>query len=139
MTVGRAGTLVLVAAAITGFATGCASTREGAGEGSSDTLTREQITGVQGARNLHDVVQRLRPRWLTVRAENRSLEGGQAEILVYQDQSRLGGVEMLRQLDPTLPVELRYLDAATAVGTLPGIGAATHVAGAIIVVTRGRD
>lgn len=134
----RVGTLVL-AVGIASLATACASAREGTDQGTSNTLTRDQIMGVQGARNLYDVVQRLRPRWLNVRAENRSLGGGQAEILVYQDQSRLGNVEMLRQLDPTLPVELRYLDAATAVGTLPGIGAATHVAGAIIVVTRGRN
>lgn len=122
--------IVIVATLVTG----CATTRND-GQGDSEILTAEQIAGVQGARNLYDVVQRLRPRWLTIRAEFRSITGESAQILVYQDKSRLGGVGMLRQLDPAVAHELRYLDGPTASGTLPGIGMGTHVAGAIIVVT----
>ena len=55
---------------------GCATGRAKAASGRPDLLTREQIMSVQGVTNLYDVVQRLRPRWLIARAENRTLGGG---------------------------------------------------------------
>lgn len=128
--------LLMISAGI--LVSGCATTRN-EGRGEREVLTAEQISGVQGARNLYDVVQRLRPRWLNTRAEFRSITGERAQILVYQDKSRLGGVDMLRQLSPSAARELHYLDGPTAAGTLPGIGMATHVAGAIIVVTGTRE
>jgi hypothetical protein len=126
----------VLAILLTGFATACASTREGADSGSrSDVLTRDQIMAAQGAANLHDVVQRLRPRWLIARAGDRSLNMTTG-VVVYQDQSLLGDVDTLRQLGPSAAYELRYLDGATATSTLPGIGSGRHIAGAIIVHTR---
>jgi hypothetical protein len=126
----------VLAILLTGFATACASTREGADSGNrSDVLTRDQIMAAQGATNLHDVVQRLRPRWLIVRAGDRSLNQP-TSVVVYQDQSFLGDVDTLRQLGPSAAYELRYLDGPTATSTLPGIGSGRHVAGAIIVHTR---
>lgn len=118
------------------IATACASTREGSEEGTrSDILTRAEIMSTEGARNLHDVVQRLRPRWLIARAGDRSI-GMETGIVVYQDQAMLGDVDTLRQLGPSAAHELRYLDGPTATSTLPGIGSGRHIAGAIIVVTR---
>ncbi|MGH7446417.1 MAG: hypothetical protein ACRELT_02580, partial [Longimicrobiales bacterium] len=83
----------------------------------------------------HDVVQRLRPRWLIARAGDRSI-GMSTGVVVYQDQALLGDVDTLRQLGPSAAYELRYLDGPTASSTLPGLGSGRHVAGAIIVLTR---
>jgi hypothetical protein len=127
---------VVLAIVLIGFPTACASTRERTDEATrSDVLTRAEIMNTAGARNLHDVVQRLRPRWLITRAEDRSfsMETG---IVVYQDQAMLGDVDTLRQLGPSSAYELRYLDGPTATSTLPGIGSGRHIAGAIIIVTR---
>ncbi len=136
----RSGIRVLLVVGVAGIATGCAATRQVRDQdGRPDVLTREQIREVQGARNLHDVVQRLRPRWLTVRAANRSLSGAAAEIVVYENQSFLGGVDALRQLGLAVAYELRYLDGTTAAATLPGLGAGRHVAGAIVVITHPPD
>ena len=88
---------------------GCATTRSGDGEGGSyrfDLITREEILGVQGVRNLYEVVQRLRPRWLTVRAGDRSFNMT-TEIAVYQGQTYMGDMETLRQMGPTLPYAMR--------------------------------
>ena len=118
---------------------GCATTRSDGGEGfRSDLITREEIIEVQetqGVRNLYDVVQRLRPRWLTIRAGDRSF-GMTIEIAVYQGQTYMGDVETLRQMGPTLAYELRWMDGQVAMTTLPGLGSGKHLAGAIIIVTQ---
>jgi len=115
------------------LAAGCASTRGGE-RSRSDLLTREEIMGVQGATNLYDVVQRLRPRWLRPRAQERSfsMETG---IVVYQDQAYLGNESALRQFGPSAAYQLRYLDGPTASATLTGLPA-QFVAAAIIISTR---
>jgi len=125
---------VLVSLAVVLFG-GCATTRTSAGSGPPDLLTREQIMGVQGVTNLYDVVQRLRPRWLIVRVENRTLGGASVGILVYQEQTLLGDVETLRQLQPEIAYELRFLDGTKASTTLPGLGGNLHIPGAIIIST----
>lgn len=123
--------LALVAALIT---VGCATTNSEGGSNRQDVLSREAILGVQGATSLHDVVRRLRPRWLTVRAARSSMNTG-TTIVVYQNQSYQGGVETLRQFDPSSAYELRYMDGPTASASLPGLPG-QHVAGAIIIHTR---
>lgn len=85
--------------------------------------------------NLYELVDRLRPRWLQVRARDRSFSGGEQEIVVYQDQSLLGGVEMLRSLGLDLATSLTYLDGAQATAQLPGLGS-RRIEGAIVVNTR---
>lgn len=116
-------------------ATGCASTKSGSGSSSlSDVISREEIVGTEGVRNMYELVQRLRPRWLTVRAGERSF-GMAVEIAVYQGQSYLGDVETLRQLGPTMAYEIQYLDGQRAMNTLPGIAPGKHYAGAIIIKT----
>lgn len=130
----RKGTVIGVLVA-TAFLGGCAATRSGGAEGTrSDVITREEIMGTQGVRNMYELVQRLRPRWVTVRAGDRSF-GMSTEIAVYQGQSYLGDVETLRQLGHTMAYELRWMDGQTAMTTLPGLGSGKHLAGAIIIVT----
>jgi hypothetical protein len=84
-----------------------------------------------GTRDLQELVQRARPAWLRTRGE-RSINLS-TSILVYQNQARLGTIEVLRDLSILNVVSLRYLDAARA-GLLPGAGS-EHVEGAIVVET----
>lgn len=95
-------------------------------------LTYEEIQSVEAA-NLFEVVQRLRPRWLEDRSARTTL--GSTAILVYEDQARLGDVSVLRQLPVSAAGSMRFLDAAQASATLPGIGSG-HVAGAIVISSR---
>lgn len=126
---------LLVGVGVAVLASGCATVRNPKGNGRTDLLTREEIMGVPGATNLYDVVARLRPRWLTIRAQDPN-SGVTTSIVVFQDQTLLGNVETLRQLQPELAHQLRYLDGTTAKNTLPGLAFAGHVAGAIILSTR---
>ncbi len=113
---------------------GCASTGTGSAEKErSDLLTREQILGVQ-VTNLYDVVRRLRPRWLNVRA-NRSFEM-ETEVVVIQNDSYLGPAEILKEIAPESAYELRYLEGTRAATALPGLMNDRHVEGAIIIATR---
>jgi hypothetical protein len=84
-----------------------------------------------GTRDLHELVQRARPAWLRTRGE-RSINLS-TSILVYQNQQRLGTVDVLRDLSTLNVVALRYIDSSRA-GMLPGAGS-EHVEGAIIVET----
>ena len=88
-----------------------------------------------GVRDLYELVSRQRPSWLQTRTE-RSLQLETA-VLVYHNESRLGGVDALRGYPLLLVTSLRYLDAAQA-GLLPGAGSA-HVEGAIVIRTASRN
>lgn len=99
-----------------------------------DVITREEMVDA-GVTNLFEAVQRLRPEWL--RGANLSnLAGSGQELVVYQNQTPLGGVEELRELTPEYAASLRFLDGPTASNTLPGLGS-RRVAGAIVIVTPG--
>ena len=84
-----------------------------------------------GIRDLHELIARQRPAWLQTRGD-RSLQLPTA-ILVYQNETRLGGIDVLRGYPLVQVRSLRYLDAAQA-GLLPGAGS-THVEGAIVIQT----
>ena len=130
----RQATLLATLAAAT-LLGGCATTRAAGGGHDPNILTREEIMSVEGITNLYDVVQRLRPRWLTVRASDRSF-GMTTQIAVYQNQTYLGDVDTLRQLQPGMAYELKWMDGTTASNSLPGLAPGTHLAGAIILYTR---
>ena len=115
-------------------ANGCATTKSGGSGGRSDVITREEIMSAEGVRNMYELVQRLRPRWVTVRSQDRSF-GMTTEIAVFQGQTYLGDVETLRQMGHTMAYELRWMDGPTAQSSLPGVGSGKHLAGAIIIVT----
>jgi hypothetical protein len=113
--------------------TACAPAATSSGRNSTE-MTREEIMAV-GVNNLYDVIQRERPRWLQSRGQ-RSF--GQAalntEIVVFQNQTMLGGVDVLREIGPDVAMRLRYLDGTTATASLSGLGS-RHVEGAIIIET----
>lgn len=88
------------------------------------------------ARNAYELVERLRPQWLNPNRGGTSLGGaGMVGIVVYHEQSRLGGVEALRNHPLGGIARIRFLDASTAAATLPGIGSG-QVAGAIVIESR---
>ena len=133
----RRGSVIVLALVASAIASGCASTRAIRPDGTRlDRLSREQIMESQ-ALNLFEAVQRLRPRWLDVRGGTRSFTMD-TEIVVYQNDMLLGGVDNLRQMSPELAVEIRWVDGALAAATLPGLSSGRHISGAIVVRTRGR-
>ena len=99
---------------------GCASSGSSNGpRRQHDVITSAEIEAANVS-NLYQLVERLRPRWLDVRA--RQSFNANTSIVVYQGQSYLGGVDMLRQLGKDAAFTLKYLDGPTASATLPGLG-----------------
>lgn len=88
---------------------------------------------------VYDAVDRLRPRWLEVRA-TRSAFGGamDAGVVVFMDRTRLGGPDELRRLAPRDVAWIEYLTGSEAAARLPGIHSA-NVEGAIVVHMRPQD
>lgn len=131
------GAMVVLALATLAFTGACAANRQAGSGTQQDRITNDELTSVQGVRNLWDVVERLRPLWLQPRAADRSfaIGTGAASIVVFQEQMYLGDVTMLHQLAPDIAYDLRWLDGPTASSTLPGLGS-QHVAGAIVIYTR---
>jgi hypothetical protein len=114
---------------------GCAGSPEGEGERvrRDNTLISSEEIASASASNLYDVVHRLRPRWLQTRAA-RTFDMQEGEIVVFQDQSYLGHLDALRQLNTDAAYALRYLDGPTASATLPGLSG-RRVEAAIVVYT----
>lgn len=126
--------LVVLMVLASAFSVACASTKTTGEEGRDrDVLTREEILGAE-ATNLYDVIRRLRPRWLQVRA-TRSLNM-ETEIAVLQNDMYLGAAEELREIAPELAYEIRYLEGARAATAIPGLMSGRHIEGAIIILTR---
>ena len=84
-----------------------------------------------GVRDLYELVDRRRPRWLDTRS-NRSLRL-ETVILVYHNETRLGGTDALRGYPLLSVTSVRYVTGPEA-GLLPGAGS-MHVEGAIIIRT----
>ena len=87
-----------------------------------------------GVRDLYDLVNQRRPRWLRRHTE-RSLNL-QTVILVYQNEVPLGGLDALQGYPLLSVLSLRFLDAAQA-NLLPGRGS-SHLEGAIVIQTGNR-
>ncbi|MEJ2678302.1 MAG: hypothetical protein P8174_04395 [Gemmatimonadota bacterium] len=129
MRVTRIGALLLTV----GLLAACASAPAGSSKTRMDRLTREEIMSVSST-NLYDVVRRLRPQWLEVGQRGDRSFGLQTNIVVFQNQTYLGNVDVLRQFSPESAYQIDFLDGTTASNTLPGLGS-QHVAGAIVIKT----
>jgi len=102
-----------------------------------DLISTAEIDS-QSFRDAYDVVQRLRPNWFTRKtggSSARRMGASGSGLVVYLDKSRMGGVEALRQLNTSAIESLRFMDAATATATLPGLGSSV-IAGAIVAQSR---
>jgi hypothetical protein len=109
-----------------------------AGSGSSggdrNLITNEQIAALDVS-TLYDVVQRLRPRWLEVRAARGiSVE---TEVIVFVDRTYQGGAEELRRLGKDMAWSLEYVPGTRAAADL-AVPAHIHVEGVIVVHTTDR-
>jgi hypothetical protein len=90
---------------------------------SSSRLIRADLLNT-GERTLFEAIDRLRPRWLRVRSVT-SIRG-QAPIVVYQDNVRSGGVEILYNLTLEGIKEVRFVNATDAT-TRWGMGVSSGV------------
>jgi hypothetical protein len=91
-------------------------------------ITLEQIQE-GGFRNAYEAVEGLRATWLKERPDGLT---AQREIQAYLDNSRLGGVQMLRQIATAQIASIRYIDAATAINRW-GVD---HGLGVIMVISK---
>jgi hypothetical protein len=92
----------------------------------------------KGFRDAYDIVQRLRPNWLTSKSGSsaaRRMGTAGSGLVVYLDNARMGGVEALRQLNTGAIESLRFMDAANATARLPGLGSSV-ISGAIVAQSR---
>ena len=111
--------------------TACGPARSSPGGTSSDLITRSQIESLDD-RTAFDLVQLLRPRWLTARMRGTLGNPTPAYAQVYVDGLRYGPLESLYQISTNTIERIEYLgslDATTRYGT-------GHMGGAILVVIR---
>ena len=94
-----------------------------------DLLTHEQIEG-HGFTNAYEAIEALRSNWLSTRGTDTIL-GTPTEVVVYYDETRLGGVETLRWIAPMDIAYIRYFDGKEATARW-GVG---HGQGVIYVST----
>lgn len=117
----------LALATIAIFAT-CASAGGSGSGGDPDVITRADVEAT-AADNAFQVVRRLHPDWLITRGQA-TLDGGE-EIVVYYNNSRMGGPDALRRIQTGNIQEIRFYSASEAQFKW-GSG---HLHGAIQVVT----
>jgi hypothetical protein len=95
-----------------------------------DVITAEELTTQTGT--ARQAIERLRPRFLRVRGPSTIHSPEADRIVVYVDNTRMGGVEVLDQLRSEDITEIRYLGSADATSRY-GMG---HSAGAIVITRR---
>ena len=105
--------------------------------GSNNVISRQEIEGTSGS-NAYEIIQRLRPTFLSKRGAVRSAptNGANAveavDLVVYLNNNRLGGSDQLKNISPSDIGVIRYYSASDAT-TKWGLG---HTAGAIQVISR---
>jgi hypothetical protein len=137
----RISSLSLLAALSLSVAAGCASAPPGSGanqpstsrsRGSSDRITAEELATLD-VQNALQAVQRLRPSFLQSRGgATSSITQGPVDVVVYVDQTRMGGPNTLSQIPISDVKEIIHLNAADATQRY-GTG---HGSGAIVVIRK---
>jgi hypothetical protein len=133
------GSRVITTLAISVLLGGCASVPATPGvTRDPNVITAEEIAKNPSS-NAYELIQRLRPSFLRTRGAvhgapqpdgSNSFE--KVDLVVYLNESRLGGSEQLRQLQTNDIREIRYYSASDAT-TKWGTG---HSAGAIQIISR---
>ena len=98
--------------------------------GSRDVITSEELNGID-VQNAYQAVQRLRPNFLQTRG-NVSITQGAQPVVVYVDETRMGGPSALQQIPIAEVKEIRYLNSSDATQRY-GTG---HTSGAIVVLRK---
>ena len=91
-------------------------------------LTKEQIAANHFT-TAYDAVESLRSNWLRTRGPDSFSQP--SEVLVYLDNTRLGGTDRLREIVANTVYYIRFFDGVAATGRW-GVG---HAAGVIYVST----
>lgn len=116
--------------ALLAFSAACATGSAGdVGAGDRNLLTRSQLDEHRFT-NAYEAVAALRTNWLQTRGTDSFTQPSQ--VLVYFDDSRLGGIETLRGIAITGISYIRYYDGVAASGRW-GLD---HGQGVIFVSTR---
>ena len=139
---------MLVAVVFVCGSLGCSSASSGAAKSTTPKVDPDVISigeiDSQPFRDAYDIVQLLRPSWFSRKSGSASTRrmgvstsssAIGAGLLVYIDNSRMGGVDALRQIRPNSIESLTFMDAATATAKLPGIGMSV-ITGAIVARSR---
>lgn len=114
---------------------GCASTSADGTRSNQNRITQEEIAET-GVSTLYEVVQRLRPRWLEVRAQ-RSFDS-ETQVVVFMNRTMLGGVEELRRIGVESAQSLEYFTGPRASGEF-SLPRDRIVEGVIVIRTSVRD
>jgi len=77
-----------------------------------------------------EAVQSLRPNWLLTRGAN-TLVGTPSQVIVYQDDTRLGGIDVLSSIPTAAVLWVRHYSGVEATGRW-GLD---HGAGVILIAT----
>jgi hypothetical protein len=117
---------------------GCASAGT-TGSGKNTNVITESEIAASNQRTVYDVVQHLRPTWIT-RGKNyivntyRVSSDTTGAVLVYVDNVKEGDIDALQnvQLSVGDVASIQWLDAQTATATLPGAGG-NIITGAIVI------
>ncbi len=111
----------------------CAGT-ESQGKKRSDPneITQEQIAEAGPRLDAYSLVQNLRPQWLRKRGRQSISSSG--DIVVYVGSARLGGPDVLRQVDVQNVASMEFLSPAKATNRFGG----GHEHGAIRVILKDR-
>ncbi|MGH7700716.1 MAG: hypothetical protein ACREMJ_09410 [Gemmatimonadales bacterium] len=97
--------------------------------GPRNVILEEEVRRAPG-NNLYDIVRTLRPEWLRT-SPTVLRPGAEGEIIVYLERTRMGGLSVLRSLQPGDVVLIRYYSPSEAMGEFgPG-----HLHGAIQIRT----
>lgn len=115
----------------------CTAAPRAQSSGSEYNVLMAEEIATENVMTLYEAVNRLRPRWLEVRAPRR-FGGGGAGVLVFVDRTRLGGTDELRRLSPGDYAWLEYLTGSEAAARLHGIHSG-NIEGAIILHIRPRE
>jgi outer membrane cobalamin receptor len=137
--------LSIIAAVVIAGAPGCASSPGGSSgatqqsssspsrsRGARDLITQEELAKVD-VQNALDAVRRLRPTFLQTHGGlSSSITQGPQDVVVYVDNTRMGGPSSLAQIPITDVKEIQYLNGPDATQRY-GTG---HGSGAIIVIRK---
>ncbi len=136
--------MLFIAAVVVAVVPGCASSPAASGatqqsaaspsraRGSRDVITQEELAKVD-VQNALDAVRRLRPSFLqTHGGASSSISQGPQDVVVYVDNTRMGGPSTLAQIPITDVKEIQYLNGPDATQRY-GTG---HGSGAIIVIRK---
>jgi hypothetical protein len=123
-------TMAIVWACCSGGATSQSGSREPAPARRSDVVTMEELERASSTSTLYDALRNLRPNWFR-RNPTTLRPQAEGDIVVYLDQSRLGGPEALRTIAVSSVTAVRYYNPSEAQSRF-GLG---HLHGAIQVIT----